>query len=1055
MRSWFLAILLLFVTGLLFGNKLVLRKQYSNSEPRRHPHTQLLNKRPLGSGTRDANYQKLLVILVDFQEEIIDDPNTTGNGKFLLQPDPDYLHTIASPPHDRDYFLNNLEALRYYYLAASHGSYDLQYDIYPQDGSAYTLPQPMGYYNPPYADGNLFVQRMEEYFKTSFELADSLSPEIDFSVYGHFMIIHAGSDWQHDVFGDTPSDIPSFFIRVGEGKEAVVDDGAVLIRTACNVPSTISQDFQSRVYSYGTVHSGYGALNAVLAHEFGHSLGLVDLYNVYNFQPMVGVFDIMDSGGSGILWDELDNGDVVMIEGGLPVLPGAWSRLLLFEDHFASQGYLKDIDQITLFSPLELAASSHKQTGNVHLPQILRFPLSPTEYILVENRNVDPDNDGGTAVFATDDFRVILYPTAFNDPLNNPSYEYDYLLPSFQRADGAAVGGGILVWHINDDVIYNQGVTNSDGIWVSNFDNNTVNRLYSNRGVKVIEADGLPDIGYDWSWYWTGTQYEYFHQYRPVLDSDGYFVSWSLEQWKPWLNSTGIPPLQDSQGLGSQYWLSEIGNPQAVMNLTLRSGSFSHTQIFDLNQASLIAAPVINSSFGNPELPLVSFDKINLLSYDGTSWTDLMGDFGYSGAPVSQPVVRCDQNSNGYQELVLSRGNSIELLEFADDDLSTTQITFPENLSTAPLPFADGLFVATPSTISLVRNNAIAGFVSVPGTLRLGSYQDKLVALASNTVCLIDPGDVSISAQIVLPESFGDYEPVAVYLTLENKHLLFLMANSGNIYRYDQQGLHRIFLNTSASLPTQLGISIIGGTSPALFWAASTRIYAIKLDGSLISGYPYDAFPLSFSPREHVYSRIAYRSLEANVRADLLFLPVAGRGHVAYWGENGIAIAWDKSMLTTTNAHPAHFHIEPVSNSEARLFWYYMDLTGDLYIHSIDFVSLYYGMAWNGYRNAASGMIGLQGSSDTPPLSTEFSAWVYPSPVRGDQYRLRVVNADADVQIKLYNIKGSLIFSSTAEDNGLPERDIQLDSSRLASGVYILSLSSGNNHRRIKFAVEK
>jgi hypothetical protein len=32
------------------------------------------------------------------------------------------------------------------------------------------------------------------------------------------MIIHAGSDWQHDRMGDSPVDIPSFFIRVGKEK---------------------------------------------------------------------------------------------------------------------------------------------------------------------------------------------------------------------------------------------------------------------------------------------------------------------------------------------------------------------------------------------------------------------------------------------------------------------------------------------------------------------------------------------------------------------------------------------------------------------------------------------------------------------------------------------------------------------------------------------------------------------------------------------------------------------------------------------------------------------
>ena len=176
----------------------------------------------------------------------------------------------------------------------------------------------MGYYNPPGADGSTFVGKMEEYFKTSFELADAQSPEIDFSSYGHFMIIHAGSDWQHDINGDTPSDIPSFFIRVGPGKEAIVDNGTFLVQHACNVPSTISQDFYTQTASNGDeYYGGYGALNAVLAHEFGHSLGMVDLYNVQTFRPMVGVFDIMDSGGSVRFIDLVTKGQV---EGSLPII---------------------------------------------------------------------------------------------------------------------------------------------------------------------------------------------------------------------------------------------------------------------------------------------------------------------------------------------------------------------------------------------------------------------------------------------------------------------------------------------------------------------------------------------------------------------------------------------------------------------------------------------------------------------------------------------------------------------------------------------------------------
>ena len=86
------------------------------------------------------------------------------------------------------------------------------------------------------------------------------------------------------------------------------------------------------------------------------------------------------------------------------------------------------------------------QNGNDLVPHTYKIPLNSKEYILVENRNVDPDGDEGTAVFGALDGRVILYPTPFEDiSPPPPTYEYDYLLPSFMKANGSAIGGGILV----------------------------------------------------------------------------------------------------------------------------------------------------------------------------------------------------------------------------------------------------------------------------------------------------------------------------------------------------------------------------------------------------------------------------------------------------------------------------------------------------------------------------------------------------------------------------------------------------------------------------------
>ncbi len=1042
---------LLLAASLLAGIKIHPAKAYSNRPAKRHPYIQKFSpRRDFAPDRKASGYNKLLVILVDFQAETTDDVNTTGDGKFQLAPDLSYLYPVASPPHNRQYFLNNLEALRHYYLAASMGSYNLEYEVYPQTG-AYTLPQTLGYYNPPGADGDLFVSRMEEYFQAAFELADSLSPEIDFAQYGHYMIIHAGSDWQHDVFGDTPSDLPSFFINVGEGKEAVVDGGAVLIRNACNVPATISQDFSTQVSGEQTYHSGYGALNAVIAHEFGHSLGMKDLYNVYNWQPMVGVFDIMDSGGSGVLVDVLNDGSYVMVEGALPVLPGAWSRTLLFGEHFQSSGYLQDIGQIDLFEPLNLAAASHMQSGSAVVPEILRIPLAPGEYILVENRNVDPDGDGGTAVFATPDSRVILYPTTIAGSENNPTYEYDYLLPSFQKADGSAIGGGILVWRVNDDVIYEQGVTDSEGNWVSNYDNNSINTRYAERGVEVIEADNLPDIGYNWSWYWTGTQYEYFHHTKPILDGQGFFVDWSLDEWKPSLNAETKPPLLDSRDQGSLYWLSGIGNPGATMNLTVRSGFFNNTEIFAYNEPGLLPGPVINSSFSDMDIPLISEDSIRLLSKVDNEWTDLMGELPWNGQSIDYPVISTDQDANNFKELVMVHGSALELVEFSSDALQSHSINFPSAITTTPLALNDTLYVSTANSLSAVRDGMVAHYNQIQGIKRLGSYCDDLVALCSDLLYILDPATLVIESELELAEPFGDYEPVTFTAERDDVRMLFLMANSGNVYKYQDSQLQLIFQNTDSCQPTQMGLTTwvsywVVAVNPVLFWACGNKIYAVKHDGTLVQGHPYNAYPLEFTPYQHVYALWRHPHL-------YLQLPVSGKGHVAY--AIGEGLQWQNSLVADSVVLGSTLLTDPVDELYQNLFWYYAEQDGTLSIHRAqEYANAFY-VVWNGFRNGGTGSYAGLDLYDMQGPYPKLVSYVYPNPVRNSSFRVRIGDFSQDVKYDIYDINATLVQSGFVPTNGILERDIMIDSSKLSSGVYILNVRSGDRQQRLKFAVEK
>ena len=140
---------------------------------------------------------------------------------------------------------------------------------------------------------------------------------MDLSEYGdgqpftYVIFVHAGADWQSDVNGDSPNDIPTFFVSLGEA-EPLAGGGAL---SECSIiPETTSQD--------GWV----GSIAAGLYHEFGHALGLADLYSTRWGITQVGFWSLMDWGTNvganvGLPTPTPDNPDSFVVESVLGLLP--------------------------------------------------------------------------------------------------------------------------------------------------------------------------------------------------------------------------------------------------------------------------------------------------------------------------------------------------------------------------------------------------------------------------------------------------------------------------------------------------------------------------------------------------------------------------------------------------------------------------------------------------------------------------------------------------------------------------------------------------------------
>ena len=409
--------------------------------------------------------ERVLVLRVEFEN---DTPGalTTGDGRFDLR---DLRDTTAvqfdPPPHDGQYFRRHMDALKRYYESQLQGRLVLEFDIYPEENeAAYRLPDTFPYGPWIFSNSNPDVlQHAIDLVGDTLAEVDESDPAVDFSRYDHHMIFHAGSDFQGDVNRDTPWDIPSFNLFVTD--PFVVQD-SVEVDLVLVVPETVSQDDFA------------GALNGVLAHEFGHQLGFLDLYDVQIGAPVVGAYSLMDSGDNlfALIEDPPGSGINRAIRGTLPASIDPFHKLFWFSDAVDLKDFAADLAGENEQRSYELETV---QLGN----DIAMVPLSAAEFMLFENRYLDLNGDGTVIVRQDPETGVIMGPGI--DPADSSSVsdslealaklEYDWLIP----------GEGVIGWHVDWLSLFT-GLSQPGG---------GVNIFFSRPGVGVIEADGIRDIG--------------------------------------------------------------------------------------------------------------------------------------------------------------------------------------------------------------------------------------------------------------------------------------------------------------------------------------------------------------------------------------------------------------------------------------------------------------------------------------------------------------------------------------------------------------------------------
>ncbi|HMB67733.1 MAG TPA: hypothetical protein VKU85_00425, partial [bacterium] len=256
---------------------------------------QLAQNAGLHRGGAPDTTLRVAVIRIEFDTDRMGS-ETTGDGRFMqTNPDPDRIF-IDPAPHDDRYFQDHLEAVNRYWASMTYGRVAIEGEVFPRGErfGAYRLSD-MADYGPESEDEFFNIDNLIAYSRESLIAADQ-DPDLNWKDFDVYFVVHAGSDWQNDVFQDSRFDLPTFSISFSDSEVVVTnDDPADTLTTMITYPETSSQD-------------GFNvALNGGIAHEMGHQLGLFDIYNVETFAPTVAYYSVMDSGNLASVFVQRDD----------------------------------------------------------------------------------------------------------------------------------------------------------------------------------------------------------------------------------------------------------------------------------------------------------------------------------------------------------------------------------------------------------------------------------------------------------------------------------------------------------------------------------------------------------------------------------------------------------------------------------------------------------------------------------------------------------------------------------------------------------------------------
>jgi M6 family metalloprotease-like protein len=835
-------------TGITFGQT-INKDNLSLSHPVKYGSNEPRKIKKFNNSSSDTI--RIVAVMVQFQED--NDPRTTGNGKMDLSnkyfdPALNKDTVIDSPPYDSAYFADHLEFLKNYYYKSSKGKLIIDYKLY---GELITLPNVMSHYSP---QKNENFTKYGYLFNDTWARADSI---MDLSGYDTsntaFVIFHAGVGKDinlESIFGydPYPYDIASIYMGYKNLQEIQINGyttrSGFLIKNSMIIPSTELRELNLISGNY-LLQLG---INGILAANVGSFLGLPDLFNTVEGSTAIGRFGLMD--GQSIL----------SFNGIFPPEPSAWEKIYL--------GWVEPVVISNGDQYLNLKTSSKNTNADSTIIKVL---INSKEYFLIENRNRSWDNSGQTVYTRNRAFRDSLKFTkdvpgfvnydiyAVNGNVTDVKY-FDWSLPG-AISDTCNFSGGILIWHIDENIID------------AKIGTNTINGDIKNRGVKLMEAKGSQDIGIS-----------YNTPFGEVV-SDGYFVDFWYKGnhyvpstiYKNEFTPSSFPNTLSNSGANNNIFITEFDSISSNMKIRIKIGS-----------------DVIRPISGFPKF----IGKDNCCNYNQPIAFDLDGDgkdeffvnntynvYGYKfdGTPISSnpngilvynyglmPVTSSFSSKyNNNRKLVLvSNSNKLGLFNISNGLISDSTVeTLPATgISTYPLVYDSSKVIfgfgngwiyekkldnstnyidssgrSSVSIFSKINNNQYAYRTAndkyiITGNLTGTNSTDSLELQYSNNKFYLN------GRQIIINYNLNHVQnPILADVNKDGKQEIIFSSDEG-IFAINSAGVllenFPVKFNKKVSPGIAAGDINNDGIIDLVFMTTDGDLYAYGINGKLCSGYP-------------------------------------------------------------------------------------------------------------------------------------------------------------------------------------------------------------------------